>query len=556
VLVSACSALLGDTPSETSPGSAASASTDDDGTTLPAAADCVRFTGDHSAHIDTGAVASDALFLSGETFICADDVVIVGEGDLNEVAAASQLAAAMTGPLLFPEPRLSAELGRLKPERVHIVGSAQVNIPGDVETVTHDIGSAVDLARDRLGTSEQVALPSTPDSSSVVETVLAIGDGSRVVAPGTPPPASSSTVVTEPEIVVSEIVVGLAVPNTASSLWVVDASSPQTVLLASAVGHSMGATVVAIDGSDVLGHPEVSVAMVGQARDTIRYVGATSEASDWELEVLTNSQQVPGGGFYVLPPEQPRRYVAYYGHPETEALGVLGEQGPEQTRALMQDIVESYAADGAQVIPTFEIIASVASAGPTEDDDYSFEWPAESFEDWIDYAGQNDMYVVLDLQSGRDDFLSQAIQYQELLELPFVGLALDPEWRLTDSQVHLEQTGTVDAAEINETVNWVADLVRDKGLPQKMMIVHQFKTSMITNRADIVERPEIQMIVQMDGDGTTPQKDASWDRVLEGAGDAHWAWGWKNFFDEDEPGPPSPDQTINRVPSPVFISYQ
>jgi hypothetical protein len=64
------------------------------------------------------------------------------------------------------------------------------------------------------------------------------------------------------------------------------------------------------------------------------------------------------------------------------------------------------------------------------------------------------------------------------------------------------------------------------------------------------------MIVQMDGDGTTPQKDASWDRVLEGAGDAHWAWGWKNFFDEDEPGPPSPDQTINRVPSPVFISYQ
>ncbi|MFZ0015374.1 MAG: hypothetical protein WAL25_14810 [Acidimicrobiia bacterium] len=521
------------------------------------AADCVRFTGDHSAHIDTGAVASDALFLSGETFICADDVVIVGEGDLNEVAAASQLAAAITGPLLFPEPRLSAELGRLKPERVHIVGSAQVNIPGDVETVTHDIGSAVDLAREHLGVTEEVPLPSTPDSSSIVETVLAIGEGSRVVVPQTPPPpASSSTMATEPEIVVSEIVVGLAVPNTASSLWMVDASSPQTVLLASAVGHAIGATVVAIDGSDVLGHPEVGVAMEGQGRDTIRYVGATPEASDWELEVLTNAQQVPGGGFYVLPPEQPRRYVAYYGHPETEALGVLGEQDPEQTRVLMQDFVEAYAADGAQVIPTFEIIASVASAGPTEDDDYSFEWPAESFGEWIDYAEENDMYVVLDLQSGRDDFLSQAMQYQELLELPFVGLALDPEWRLTDSQVHLEQTGTVDAAEINETVDWVADLVRDEGLPQKMMIVHQFKTSMITSRADIVERPEIQMIIQMDGDGTSPQKDASWDRVLEGGGDAHWAWGWKNFFDEDEPGPPSPESTINRVPSPVFISYQ
>ena len=35
--------------------------------------------------------------------------------------AAAQLAAAVSGPLLFPSPRLAAELGRLDPERVHVV---------------------------------------------------------------------------------------------------------------------------------------------------------------------------------------------------------------------------------------------------------------------------------------------------------------------------------------------------------------------------------------------------------------------------------------------------
>lgn len=79
---------------------------------------------------------------------------------------------------------------------------------------------------------------------------------------------------------------------------------------------------------------------------------------------------------------------------------------------------------------------------------------------------------------------------------------------------------------------------------------------MITNREAIAERPELQVIIQMDGDGTESQKDATWSVLQEGAQDAHWAWGWKNFFDEDEPGPPTPESTMSKVPTPVYVSYQ
>ena len=542
VLVTACSSILGGDPDEsgTSPGSE------------PSSADCIRPAGDNTP-LDSGALASDALFLAGETFICANDVVVVGEGNLNQIAVASQLAAALQGPLFFPEPRLSAELGRLKAARVHVIGEIVVDAPGGAETITHDIESAVDAAKAALGVEAEVSLGSVPDSATIVETVLAIDAGDRVVRPTSPPPGS-----TPPESTINggEVVVGLAQPPTDSSIWIVDVASPETVLLGSALASSSNASVLAVDGTDLLGYPEVADALRGQSPSAIRPLGAQGSSSEWERAVLTNGQQVPGGGFYVLPEEGLRRYVAYYGFPGTDDLGILGEQGPAETRSLMQGFVDAYSADGAQVIPTFEIIASVASAGAGDDGNYSYEWPADTFSEWIDYARDNDMYVILDLQSGRADFLTQAKLYEELLLLPFVGLALDPEWRLLPDQVHLEQVGSVQASEINETVNYVADLVRDNGLPQKMMIVHQFRMSMIQNRADIIERPEIQMVIQMDGDGTEPQKDFTWTTLLEGTDDAHWAWGWKNFFDEDEPGPPPPESTMSKQPTPIFVSYQ
>lgn len=549
MLISACSAF----PDNSGNGSDGDSSTTEPGEPDDPVASCIRFTGNHSTNIDTGGLATDALHLSGEAFTCADDVVVVAEGDLNAIAAASQLAAAVSGPLLFPEPRLASELGRLKPERVHLVGSPQVNVPSSAETVEHDIASALDLVAETLGTTGETSVPATPEASTIVEAVLAIHDGDRVAVPQTTGPGTTSAA---PEIDEDALVTGLIEGSDSSSLWMVDASEPDTILLAAAVGHSLDASVVAFDSDDILGYPELAGTLEGGSSDSTRFVGGAPEDARWELEVLASGQQVPGGGFHVLPEGEPRRYLAYYGHPGTDDLGVLGEQGPAETLDAMQELIQDYSGDGARVIPTFEMIASVASGGPTDDGDYSYEWPPDKFQPWVDFAEENDMYVVLDLQSGRDDFLSQAMQYEELLRLPHVGLALDPEWRLKPDQTHLNQIGSVTAAEVNETINWVADLVRDEGIPQKMITVHQFRTSMIQNRQDIVNRPEVQVIIQMDGEGSEPLKDATWKRLLEGADDAHWAWGWKNFFDEDEPGPMPPENVMGKEPTPVYVSYQ
>jgi hypothetical protein len=136
-----------------------------------------------------------------------------------------------------------------------------------------------------------------------------------------------------------------------------------------------------------------------------------------------------------------------------------------------------------------------------------------------------------------------------------VGLALDPEWRLGPTQVHLRQIGSVSAAEINTVVSWLADLVRTEALPQKLLMIHQFKLSMITDRDTLLAPPELAMVIQMDGQGPLGSKYGTYAAITKGEEDARWWWGWKNFYDEDTPTA-TPEQTLAVDPQPVYISYQ
>jgi hypothetical protein len=555
--LTACSTIVGDTPVETT-GSAptTTAMTPTTATTIaePAQRDCTPVSSG-TAPVATGSVAGDALLLSGEIFPCADHAVVVAETNLDEVAAAAQLAAALGGPLLHPHPELAGELERLDPLTVHLMGNIEVLTPTDAGLFRPGIPEAVSLARNTLGPTRDVPLPPAPDASTVVETIGGITLRDRVVVPQSVAEATATNVPASPSIDPVALIRGLGTPSGSEFAWMVPGSQPVSVLSAAATGRAIGASVVAYDPADILGYPEVGPALAGRPSSAIRYVGAEPTATAWEIDTLIRGVQVPGGGFQIFPTSQPRRYVAFYGHPVATGLGALGEQGPTETLARMQPLLAEYAADGAQVIPTFEIIASIASAGPT-DGDYSEEWPPDAFAEWIRVAQENGMYVILDLQPGREDFLTQAKQYEELLKLPNVGLALDPEWRLQPDQVHLRQIGQVNAAEVNTVVDWLSTLVRDKGLPQKMLIVHQFKSTMILDREMLKSAPELQMIIQMDGQGPIPTKDETYAFLTAGTEDAHWRWGWKNFFDEDSPETASPAYTISHVPVPFFVSYQ
>lgn len=283
-----------------------------------------------------------------------------------------------------------------------------------------------------------------------------------------------------------------------------------------------------------------------------RLVGPMPDDVDWQLAVLSKGQQLPGGGYVLFPS---RRIVAMYGHTNTSVLGVLGEQGPAEGVERARRIAEGYDADGIPVVEAFEIIATLASSAPGSDSNYSLRTPITDLRPWIDIAEHAGMYVVLDLQPGRGDFLTQAKEYEELLLKPHVGLALDPEWRLKPNQFHLQQIGSVDAAEVNQVVDWLAQLVRSNNLPQKLLMVHQFSHQMITNRSEIRTPSELAVMIHMDGQGQSDLKFNTYNELTRGALDEGWWWGWKNFYDEDFPTLTA-EQTLTVRPVPYLVSYQ
>ena len=98
-------------------------------------------------------------------------------------------------------------------------------------------------------------------------------------------------------------------------------------------------------------------------------------------------------------------------------------------------------------------------------------------------ARRHDMLLLLDIQPGRSDFFTETTRLERWLREPDVGLALDPEWRVTAGEVPGQVIGQVDAREVNATSAWLAQLVATEKLPQKLFVVHQFTDDMVDDAA-------------------------------------------------------------------------
>ena len=324
-----------------------------------------------------------------------------------------------------------------------------------------------------------------------------------------------------------------------------------------ATARAAGARVIAVAGADPRADPAAIAALATEPLpDRVVALGAGFGSADLlrpRLEVAATGVELPGGGQVLFPA---RRMVALYGHPGAPVLGVLGEQGPDAAVARAQQMAAGYdGLVGEQIVPAFEIITTVASASPGPDGDYSSESEVADLRPWIDAAGQAGVYVVLDLQPGRTDFLTQAQRYAELLAEPHVGLALDPEWRLAPDQVHMRQIGSVSVDEVNAVAAWLAQLTRDRRLPQKLLLLHQFQLRMIGERARLdTGHDELAVLVHADGFGTPGQKIDTWNALRSEPLPGVW-WGWKNFIDEDQPTF-SPAETYALDEAPWFVSYQ
>jgi hypothetical protein len=260
------------------------------------------------------------------------------------------------------------------------------------------------------------------------------------------------------------------------------------------------------------------------------------------------AQQLPLGGTKIFPAY---RVVAYYGTAGNAALGVLGESSPDRMLPKLRSAARGFAG-GRRVQVAYELIATVAQASPGKDGDYSQMIDEAAIQRYVDQARKNKVLVILDLQPGRGEFLPQAVRLKKFLIQPHVGLALDPEWRMPAGKVPGRTIGRVSPAEVNRVSAYVAGLVAEHTLPEKLFVLHQFRASMLPDVHKIAKRPGLAMVQHVDGFGTRSEKDATWKRLRR---PQQFHMGYKLFYDEDVKRYQAKD-VLKFKPVPELISFQ
>ena len=165
--------------------------------------------------------------------------------------------------------------------------------------------------------------------------------------------------------------------------------------------------------------------------------------------------------------------------------------------------------------------------------------------------------TVLDIQQGWSDALSEAMSLENYLIQPDVHLGLDPEYAMQEGQVPCSVIGSLDAAAVNAVTAYLASLVQAHKLPPKVLVVHRFTQAMLTNYRSIIRRPEVQIVINMDGFGSPAKKRDSYNSWISRQ-PVEYA-GFKLFYTVDPATGGrlmDPAEVLKLFPSPVYIQYQ
>jgi hypothetical protein len=213
---------------------------------------------------------------------------------------------------------------------------------------------------------------------------------------------------------------------------------------------------------------------------------------------------------------------------------------------------EPFARRHQPVQAVYELIVSIADRHPGTDGDYSHDIARAEVQRYIDAAHRHDAYLLLDIQPGRSDFLTIAKRWAWALEDPYVGLALDPEWRMDPGQVPGQVIGHVDAREVNATTAWLEGVARDAGGPEKLVVIHQFTDDMVDETA-LKARKGLQIVLNADGFGSSAVKRSKYHAFTRQS--PGFQTGFKLFYEEDL-GLMTPRQVLRLRPPPDFVVYE
>ena len=342
----------------------------------------------------------------------------------------------------------------------------------------------------------------------------------------------------------------------------VTASSSTSPTASSPTGVAASSTAKGIGKDSAAKSPPITVPTIkGRTKkDSIALVSAVRaglQNTDWPVRT---APQLPGA---ILPA---KRIVAYYGNPLSKRMGILGELPPDQMLARFDKEIAAWnkADPSHPVQPALHLIAVVAQGSPGRDGKYRLRMTDSLIDLVSQWAARKNALLFLDIQVGHSTVQEEVPRLIPFLKRPNVMLGLDPEFSMKPRKAAAgerskpgDRIGTMDASDVNYAIGVLSDLVKQNNLPPKILVVHRFTRSMLTNSKQIKLDPRVQVVINMDGWGQPWLKYDSYRAYVE-AEPVQYT-GFKLFYHNDtKKGDPllTPPEVLMLNPKPLYIQYQ
>lgn len=253
------------------------------------------------------------------------------------------------------------------------------------------------------------------------------------------------------------------------------------------------------------------------------------------------------------------RVIAFYGNLYSKRMGILGEIPRDSMFAkLLLEVADWQAADpSVKTIPALNYIATTAQASPGKGGKHRLRMPFHQIDTIMDWAKQINALVFVDIQVGHSTVKEEVPALEKYLQLPNVHLGIDPEFSMKNGEIPGSKIGTFTSDDINDAIDYLADLVRKYDLTPKVLVVHRFTQGMVTGYENIKKVPEVQVVMDMDGFGDKILKRSTYQRYIYK--EPVQFTGFKLFYKNDTKntsGIFTPGELLKLTPKPIYIQYQ
>jgi len=257
-----------------------------------------------------------------------------------------------------------------------------------------------------------------------------------------------------------------------------------------------------------------------------------------------------------------KRIVAFYGNPLSKRMGVLGEYPSDEMLAKLDSVVRLWqrADPSTPVQPALHLIAVVAQGTAGKDGMYRARMDSALIEKVYGWARSRNALLFLDVQVAKSTMQRELPKLMPFLARPDVHLGMDAEFSMhyaAEGRPPGKRIGQFDASDVNWVSQQLRQLVTDKHLPPKVLVVHRWTKAMISNASNIEIDPRVQIVMHMDGWGPPWMKFESFRDYIDL--EPVEFTGFKIFFHNDVKRGDAlltPGEVLWLRPRPLYIQYQ